>query len=217
MKIQLLNSSKLKIFLNKTDLDENNISLHSFLSGSLNSQKFIKAIMEIAYEDLNFKLENNNYIYEIYCFDFSEFIIIVSNNTDINKDSYIPQNTQYCDSNDFSRENSFTENFSSFKFDNNKLLENQNLFFFFNNFEEFFNFSEYIKNSIKFKNINSFLYKYKNIFLLEIITSNLLPAELALFQSVLLESKTNSYPSRLTLIRFKEFAEVLLSENALNL
>ena len=74
MKIQLINSSKLKIIFNKSDLDESNISLHSFLSGSLISQKFIKSIIEIAYEDFGFSVENNNFLYEIFCFDFSVFI-----------------------------------------------------------------------------------------------------------------------------------------------
>lgn len=216
MKIQLLNSSKFKITFNKIDLDENNISIHNFLSNSPNSQKFIKAIIEIAYEDFGLKIENNDFIYEIYCFNFSEFIIIVSISTDITQNSYIPQDILYFNRNNSSRDFAITQNFS-FKFDNNKLLKNQNLYFFFNNFEDFLTFSEYIKNSIKFKNIYSFLYEYNNIFLLEIITSNLLINELKTFLSILSEYKTNSFPSMFTLIRFKEFAKVLYSENALKL
>lgn len=216
MKIQLLNSSKFKITFNKIDLDENNISIHNFLSNSSNSQKFIKAIIEIAYEDFGLKMENNNFIYEIYCFNFSEFIMIVSNNIDVFKNSYIPQDILSFNKDNFSREIALTQNFS-FKFDDNKLLKKPNLYFFFNNYEDFLSFSEYIKNSIKFKNISSNLYEYNNIFLLEIITSNLLPSELAVLQSILLESSINSYLYNLTLIRFKEFAEVLYSENALNL
>lgn len=216
MKIQLLNSSKLKIFFNKIDLDENNISLHSFLANSINSQKFIKALIEIACEDFGFKIENNYFIYEIYCLNFSEFIIIVSTNTASNTFPYIFLESEHSPQVNFSREKAITQNFS-FKFCNNKLLENKNLFFLFNDFEEFLNFSEYIKNSLTLKNINSFLYKYNNIFLLEIITSNLLPTELTILQSVLLEYKTNISPSMLTLIRFKEFAEVVYSKNALNL
>ena len=51
MKIQMINPSKLKIIFNLDDLEENNISLHSFLSGSESSKKFLKAIIEIAEED----------------------------------------------------------------------------------------------------------------------------------------------------------------------
>ena len=216
MKIQLLNSSKFKITFNKIDLDENNISIHNFLSNSPNSQKFIRAIIEIAYEDFGLKMETNNFIYEIYCFNFSEFIIIVSSSADIYKNSYITQDIQYFNENNSSRDFAITQNFS-FKFDDNKLLKNQNLCFFFNNFEDFLAFSEYIKNSINFKNISSNLFEYNNVFLLEIITSNLLSNELVVLKSTLLESGVNSYVYTLTLVRFKEFGKLIYSQNALNL
>lgn len=206
MKIQVLNSSKFKIFLNKSDLDENHISVHSFLSGSINSQKFIQAIIEIAYEDFGLKINNNKFIYEIFCFDFSNFIIIISSNKEIYP---FPQSNSL-------RETSITNNLN-FKFNNNKLLESKNLLFFFNDFEEFLTFSEYIKNSIKFKNINSSLYEYNHIFLLEIITSDLLINELKAFLSITSEYSLKSLSSNLTLIRFKEFAKTIYSKNALNL
>ena len=206
MKIQVLNSSKFKIFLNKSDLDENHISVHSFLSGSINSQKFIQAIIEIAYEDFGLKINNNKFIYEIFCFDFSNFIIIISSNKEIYP---FPQSNSL-------RETSITNNLN-FKFNNNKLLESKNLLFFFNDFEEFLTFSEYIKNSIKFKNINSSLYEYNHIFLLEIITSDLLINDLKIFLSITSEYSLKSLSSNLTLIRFKEFAKTIYSKNALNL
>lgn len=206
MKIQVLNSSKFKIFLNKSDLDENHISVHSFLSGSINSQKFIQAIIEIAYEDFGLKINNNKFIYEIFCFDFSNFIIIISSNKEIYP---FPQSNSI-------RETSITNNLN-FKFNNNKLLESKNLLFFFNDFEEFLTFSEYIKNSIKLKNINSSLYEYNHIFLLEIITSDLLINELKAFLSITSEYNLKSLSSNLTLIRFKEFAKTIYSKNALNL
>ena len=206
MKIQVLNSSKFKIFLNKSDLDENHISVHSFLSGSINSQKFIQAIIEIAYEDFGLKINNNKFIYEIFCFDFSNFIIIISSNKEIYP---FPQSNSL-------RETSITNNLN-FKFNNNKLLESKNLLFFFNDFEEFLTFSEYIKNSIKLKNINSSLYEYNHIFLLEIITSDLLINDLKIFLSITSEYSLKSLSSNLTLIRFKEFAKTIYSKNALNL
>ena len=206
MKIQVLNSSKFKIFLNKSDLDENHISVHSFLSGSINSQKFIQAIIEIAYEDFGLKINNNKFIYEIFCFDFSNFIIIISSNKEIYP---FPQSNSL-------RETSITNNLN-FKFNNNKLLESKNLLFFFNDFEEFLTFSEYIKNSIKLKNINSSLYEYNHIFLLEIITSDLLINDLKIFLSITSEYNLKSLSSNLTLIRFKEFAKTIYSKNALNL
>lgn len=78
MKIQMINPSKLKIIFNLDDLEENNISLHSFLSGSESSKKFLKAIIEIAEEDLDIEIPKNKFTYEAYCYNYSEFIIIVS-------------------------------------------------------------------------------------------------------------------------------------------
>ena len=216
MKIQLINSSKLKIIFNKIDLDENNISLHNFLSMSQISQNFIDAILEIAYEDLGFEIENDDFTYEIFCFDFSEFIIIITKNSDIKKDSYAPQNKVYFKNHTSFRDNT-TSKQSSFKFSHNKLSKNKNLVFFFKNFEEFLTFSEYLKNSINFKNVDSILYKYNDIFLLEIITSDLLENEANFILANALEANSNSIISSLSLTKFKEFAEVLYPQNALNL
>lgn len=216
MKIQLLNTSKLKITFTKIDLDENNISLHEFLAGNKSSLDFLKAIIEIANEDLGFSAKNNDFLYEIFCFDFSEFIIIVSANNDSDLFSYIPQKSSYYNMENISRDTNISR-LSSFKFINNKLSNCENLIFFFNNFEDFLEFSNYIKSYINSFNITSFLYKYQNIFLLEITTSNLSPYELNKLLSASLEAETNSCISELTLIRFKEFAELLISDNALNL
>lgn len=216
MKIQLINSSKLKIFFNKIDLAENNISVHNFLSRSQISQNFINAIIEIAYEDFGFDIKDNNFAYEIFCFDLTDFIIIVSKELDT-----VTEQHPLLYRSDHKQINTFIDNningHLSFKFSQNKLFKNENLFFFFDNFEDFLNFSVYLKNSMNLKNINSILYKYNNIFLLEIITSNLLENELNILLFNSLEAKTNSHMSTLGLIRFKEFAEILIYENALNL
>lgn len=216
MKIQLLNTSKLQITFTKNDLDENNISLHEFLAGNKSSLDFLKAIIEIANEDFGFSSKNNDFLYEIFCFDFSEFVIIVSANNDNNLFSYIPQKSSYYNTENISRDTDNSK-LPSFKFINNKLSKCGNLIFFFNSLEDFLEFSNYIKCYINSFNITSFLYKYQNIFLLEITTSNLSPDKLDKLLSALLEAKTNSYVSELTLIRFKEFAELLISDNALNL
>lgn len=85
MKIQMISPSKLKILFNLQDLKENNITLHSFLSGSENARVFLKAILEIAKEDLGFKTTENNFSYESFCFNYSEFVVIISNQNYIKK------------------------------------------------------------------------------------------------------------------------------------
>lgn len=205
MKIQIINPSKLKILLNLQDLEENNITLHSFLSGSKNSKIFLKAIIEIAEEDLGIKSFDNDFCYETFCYDFSEFVIIVS----------------------LLRDN-VSSSTSSFNFIGNQLsksnLDKKNLLYYFFNMNDFLEFSDYIKNNIDFK-INSLLYKYENIFFLELDISNLSCKEFEKLSLILsetsnyfvLKNTNSSNIYKVIIARFKEFGELLISDNALNL
>ena len=182
MKIQIINPSKLKILFNLNDLEENNISLHSFLSGSKSSQNFLKAIFEIAEEDLNIKLSKNEITYETYCLNYSEFIIIVS------LSKYLVNNSK-----DF------------------------NLYYYFFDINDFLDFSNYIRNSIDFK-INSSLYKYKDIFMLEIDLLGLSYLDSNKVRHILSEMP-NSFvfnTSSIVIARLKEFSEFLILKDALN-
>lgn len=205
MKIQIINPSKLKILLNLQDLEENNITLHSFLSGSKNSKIFLKAIIEIAEEDLGIKSFDNNFCYETFCYDFSEFVIIVS----------------------LLRDN-VSSSASSFNFIGNQLsksnLDKKNLLYYFFNMNDFLEFSDYIKDNIDFK-IKSLLYKYKNVFFLELDISNLSYKEFEKLSLILSETSncfvlrnSNSFNIyKVIIAKFKEFGELLISDNALNL
>lgn len=182
MKIQLISPSKLKILFNIQDLEENHITVHSFLSGSEISKKFLKAIIEIAEEDFGIQKFDNNYSYEAICFNYTEFTIIIS----LDKDSHCIPNTK-------------------------------NIYFYFFDMDSFFEFSNYIKKTINF-NIKSFLYEYKNIFLLEINIENLSSQNIKYLNLILTETtnhfnfKNNNY----SLSHFKEFSNLLISDNAIN-
>lgn len=220
MKIQLLNQSKLKVIFSLRDLEENDISLHAFLSGSKKSIDFIKAVIEIAHEDFDFCLDNKNFSYETFCFSYEEFIIIVSPEENSNILTY-PFN---CISNESSkntlREPSVPNN-SSFNFIDNQLsnylFKNKNIYYCFNSLEDFFDFSNYTKSFLKFFTLKSFLYEYKNILLLEIQTTNLSCLELKKLFLFFSEIKTSSSLSELVITHFKEFSNLLISDNALNL
>ena len=49
MKIEKLNENKLKIMFDYTELEENNISIHSFLANSKQTQEFFLAILNILF------------------------------------------------------------------------------------------------------------------------------------------------------------------------
>lgn len=208
MKIQLLAPSKLKIIFTMQDLEENEISLHSFLSGSKKSKLFLKAILEIATEDFGINFSTNNFSYEIFCFNFCEFIIFIS----------------YVNTTEKAEKTILHFNFIDKQLVNYN-ISNQNLFYFFSNYESFLSFSEYIKKTLLNKKISSTLFKYSNIFLLEISTDNLSNNEIKALHAILSEitepscisKKINSYISNLSITHFKEFSEKLISNNALGL
>ena len=51
MKIEKINENKIKIMFDSKELEENHISLHSFLSNSIEAQKLFLAILDIADEE----------------------------------------------------------------------------------------------------------------------------------------------------------------------
>lgn len=182
MKIQLISPSKLKILFNIQDLEENNITVHSFLSGSEISKNFLNAIIEIAEEDFGIKKFENNYSYEAICFNYTEFIIIIS----LDKDIFHTPDTK-------------------------------NIYFYFFDMDSFFEFSNYLKKTINF-NIKSFLYEYKNIFLLEINFENLSSQNIKNLNLIFSET-TNRFNFKNynhSITRFKEFSNLLISDNAIN-
>lgn len=77
MKIEKISENKLKIMFSSKELEENNISVHSFLSNSKQSQNFFLAILDIANEDLGFNFSTSNLIYDTISFNNKFFIIIV--------------------------------------------------------------------------------------------------------------------------------------------
>ncbi len=186
MKIQMISPSKLKILFNLQDLKENNITLHSFLSGSENASIFLKAILEIAKEDLGFQAFGSNISYESFCFNYSEFVVIVS------KQEYI-----------------------------RKYIFPQKLYFYFFNMDQFFDFSSFIRSNISFK-FESSLYKLKSILFLEINSSNLIYEDFKRLCLILSEAENNliynkSNFSKIVITRFKEFGDILIHKNALDL
>lgn len=212
MKIQLINKSKLKIIFDLNDLRENNISLHSFLSGSENSKNFFKALLEIAEEDFDIDFTHKDILYQIFCFKFSEFVITI---TIIDKAS---------DSlNTYTIHENYTDSLPtsdqfSFKFIGNELLNYTNsIYYIFNTFESFLDFSNYSKTFLKLFKIDSILYKYKNVFFLEIKSENLSIKDLKKVISIFSEIKNALFFSELFTTHIKEFSKIIISTNALNI
>ena len=84
MKIEKITDNQLKITFDSIELEENNISVHSFLSHSLETQKMYLAILEIAYEDLGFDTKNSILSYETISFGHYLFVTFITKS--LNKD-----------------------------------------------------------------------------------------------------------------------------------
>lgn len=186
MKIQMIAPFKIKILFNLQDLEENNITLHSFLSGSENTKIFLNAILEIAKEDFGLKPFKDNFTYETFSYDYHEFIVIFS----------IP------------------------KYINCNIIS-QKLFYYFFTMDNFLEFSNFVKSNITFK-FKSSLYRFKDILLLEINASNLIYDDFRKLYFTLSETQDNidlekSNISKIVITKFKEFSEIIVQDNALNL
>lgn len=221
MKLEKINETKLKIIFNSEELEEHNISLHSFLSNSTEFQKFFIALLEIASEDLNFNTYNCKISYEAFSFENKTFIIFINaekkcSNPNITSSSLDNSNNFF----NVIKDNTISQN-SSFFFLNNTLIKSKkNPLYAFYSFEELLDFCNLLNNSFFTLNIESNLYQYNDIYFLEILIdkenfskeNNLKKLELICSD---IKDETNFQEN--TVIRLKEFGNLLIEKNAISI
>ena len=81
MKFEIINTNKFKVIFDITELEKNNISLHSFLSNSEEAKKFISSIINIIISDFNIGNFSDNLSqirYDIISYKNKIFIIYIS-------------------------------------------------------------------------------------------------------------------------------------------
>ncbi len=238
MKIEKLNENKIKIIFDYKELEENNISVHSFLSNSIESQKLFWAILDIANEDLGFDISNSKISYETISFDNKDFVIFVTKHNNLNSQNindYLnitnTKNTNNLNTNNYYRktinrngsnyEQAFKNKKQYFSFLGDNLSNQKEKFFSnillykFENIIETFYFSDYAKKTLNKININSSLHKYKNSYFFKFDIENLKDVEKKLIISILAEFKNCINLSTLSLSHFEEFSEILIKNNAI--
>lgn len=214
MKIEKINDNKIKIMFDSKELEENNITVHSFLSNSIESQKLFLAILDIANEDFGFDISNSLISCETISFSNQNFVVIVTKTL----------NNICTDFQGNSKEIS-NSNKSSFNFIGDNLLKskiNANVFpdmllYSFDNINDVFAFSDYLNNIIQTENISSFFYKYNNCFFIKINLENLDSKFKNTLISILSEYKENLILSPLAIAKFEEFSTILINNNALKI
>ncbi len=189
MKIEKINENKLKIMFDYTELEENNISIHSFLANSIEVQDFFLAILDIANEDLNFNPNTSNLSYETISFGNKFFVIFVTKSDDYN-------------------------NFKQFV--NLPQTENSFLLYNFYDMNEVFSFCN-ILNSVlpSNENLKSSLYEYDKKYFLKLDIKNLDNSIKEKIPLLISEFKDNLKFSDLSLLRFEEFSSLLIKDNAI--
>ena len=167
MKLEIINKNKLKIAFSSEELEENGISVHSFLSNSIVIKKFIYAILEIAEEELNFTYKNYNYTLESFSFNHTHFIIYITTKSKLISSS--PQLYQ----------------------DTNLIL------FIFHNQNEFIEFLKRNHNCLLHEKLIINLYKYTNYYFLFIDTKNIDLKNERKMQISFLEEHSSNYTSNI--------------------
>lgn len=209
MKIEKINENKIRIMFGSDELIENNISVHSFLSNSIESQKLFLAILDIAYEDFGFDITNSNLSCETISFSNQQFVIIVTKTSIKSVSQFVKHN----------------KNNISFNFTGNNLLESKInnsfeqdiLLYSFQDINDVFAFSDYINTNLDTSLINSFFYKYNTTYFLKIIIKNLNNNLKSKLLSFLSEYQTSLKLDELTLRRLEEHSTFLISNNALSI
>lgn len=212
MRIEKISNDKLKIMFDSTELEENNITVHSFLSGSNEAQKLFLAILDIANEEFGFDIKNCTISSETFSFGNKDFVILVTKSlqstVNFEKTNKIsPYNLL-----DFVNSN-HTKKEKSLSFLPPPACEN--LIYQFKNLEEVFAFCKYVNSEISCKNLISSLYRYKANFFIIINIKKLATSQKELVLSILSEYQDYIYLSPLTYIELLEHSTLILENKAI--
>lgn len=147
MKIEKLNENRIRFTFNHSDLQENNIDVHSFMANSIESQSLFLTMLDEAEREVGFVTDNYKLCIEAIALSNGTFIVTV---TRIEKEILKSARVQA------HRKSTVTKN---------NLLIYQ-----FSNFDDFCNFTNFVTISLPnlvepLSNSNS-LYQYQNCFFL---------------------------------------------------
>lgn len=226
MRIEKINESKIKIMFNAIELEENNITVHSFLSGSIEAQRLILAILDIANEEFGFDITNSTVSSETISFSNENFVIFVTKSLESCSTGNLKNSPPYnlldlINNPHTSTDSNETSNFSLSFFppiDKEKSLEN--VIYTFENIESLFEFCRYVNlflNSSCLQNnkLENNLYKYKDMFILNISISNLNDEQKEYLLNMLSEYQNYICLSKLAIQKLKEHGLLILGPNAI--
>lgn len=200
MKIEMINENKIKVMFDAIELVENNISIHSFLSNSFETQKLFLAILDIANEEFGFNTNNCKLSCETISFNNKNFVVIVTKSA-----SKVGSYSKY----NLLDINNLTNSYNNNSFITNKLI------YKFSNMEDVLLFCKYFIKIFPKVELSSSLYQYQNKFFLkiDIKTQNLKKVHNII--SVLSEFESNLSISKLAFQRLEEYSDLIFKDNAI--
>lgn len=198
MEIEKLNENKIKITFDSDYLQDNKISIHSFMSNSLESQALFFTLLEAAEKEVGFDTKNYKISVETLTQTKDCFTIIISRFLEKNKNKN-QSRLRTC-----RKTTNLNNDISLYKFDS---------------FEVFYTFSEYLFEKyldvfLILKEKNS-LYFFKNNYFLVIDKLNLDKKLLFKITSIFSEFSSYIHISENTFQKLKEFGKLLQEKNAI--
>lgn len=136
MKIEQIETNKIRVVFSKDDLDNRQINFHSLMSNSKQTQNLFLAILDIAEKEIGFETSNYDIAIETLVLENSDFILTISRRKSEKKDLHKGLNVSrkcfdFSNSFKFNNFDDFYEFFNKVKF---LLKFNKTLFYFNNNF-----------------------------------------------------------------------------------
>ena len=199
MIIKKINNNKIKITFYSTELMDNNISVHSFLSNSIKSKNFIFILLNLVNEEFGTKFNKDSVIIDTISFNNKKFILFITNTINLNENFISVSDNEFISNN----------------LDKSNLNIKNPVIYYFKNLNDVIDFSSYIANVFSEINIISSLYKYDNYLYLLININNLNAKNIDKLVIVLSEFNNNFTISNLCFSKFKEFSELLIKDNAI--
>lgn len=201
MKIEKLNDNKIRITLNLTDLEENHIDFHTFMSNSIESQKIFLDMLDKAEKEVGFVTDDYRVMIEALAMSDGNFVLTVT------RFESERTNTTY-------RKKKVNIKRKVNEIDNKKAI------YCFNTFDEYCSFCNFLNNNI-LKHMNDFadsmsLFEYNSKYYLVISNVHINTNLLKTFCSSITEFASFIEEANLFENKLLEYGNLIMKDNAID-
>ena len=201
MKIEKLNDNKIKITLNLTDLEENHIDFHTFMSNSIETQDLFLDMLDKAEREVGFVTDDYRVMIEALAMSDGNFVLTVTR---------------------FEAEKSnitYKKRKVNIKRKVNE-IDNKKAIYCFNTFDEYCSFCNFLNNNI-LKYMNDFadsmsLFEYNSKYYLVISNIHINTNLLKTFCSSITEFARFIEDANLFENKLLEYGNLIMKDNAIN-